>query len=169
MNGLERRPAGWWFIGIARIAIGVMWFQQTRWKLPWNNYGGLRYWLQRAAEHPTFGWYKAFLDNLVLPNFNLFGFQVWLGETVIAVTLLLGLFGRLGGLLGGLMSINLLIAMSSVPGEWYWNYIFMALLNFIFFFTRAGRFLGVDQLLAPRFEQAAREGKGIAKLLAWLI
>jgi hypothetical protein len=169
MNGFQQRPEGWWFIGLARIAMGVMWFEQARWKQPWDNYGGLRYWLQKSAEHPTFDWYKSFLESLVLPNYNLFGFQIWLVELLIAVLLFFGLFGRLGGLLGGLMSINLLIAMSKVPGEWYWIYIFIGLLGFIFFYCRAGRFIGVDQVLAPRLELSARQGRRWAKWLLWAV
>lgn len=176
MNGYNQRLAGWWFIGIARITTGIMWLGETRWKLPWENYGadptnqlgsGLGYWLKNASDHPTFGWYKAFLDHVVLPNFHLFAFQIWLLETVIGITLVLGLFGRFGGLLGGLMSINLLIALFKIEA-WPWPYIFMICLNFIFFFTRAGRFIGIDQWLAPRVEPAARAGRKGAQVLAWL-
>jgi uncharacterized membrane protein YphA (DoxX/SURF4 family) len=163
------RLSGAWFIGLARMLMGVMWFQQTLWKLPWEHYGGLRYWLTRASDAPQFGWYKAFLDTIVLPNFELFGFQVWLGETIIAATLALGLFGRLGGLMSGVMALNLLVAMSAVPGEWYWTYLFIALLGFIFFFTRAGRHLGVDQWIAPRIERAAEDGKPVARLLRFFV
>jgi uncharacterized membrane protein YphA (DoxX/SURF4 family) len=162
-------PEGAWFIGVARILTGIMWFEQTRWKLPWRGYGGLRYWMQRASESPKFGWYKTFLDSVVFPNFNLFAFQVWFVETLIAATLVLGLFGRFGGLLGGLMGLNLLIAMSGVPGEWYWIYVFIILLDFIFFFTRAGRYVGVDRLIVPRVESAAAEGKLIARIIRFLV
>ena len=157
------RPAGWWFIGIARIVIGVMWFQQTLWKLP-PHYDGLRFWLGQAAQFPKYAWYKHLLDSVVLPHFEVFAFQAWLGETFIAVSLVFGLFARLGGLLSGLMAINLLVAMSGVPHEWYWTYLFIAVLGFIFCFTRAGRYLGVDQALAPRIEAAASQGSGIARI-----
>jgi thiosulfate dehydrogenase [quinone] large subunit len=149
-----------------------MWFQQTLWKLPpdYGGPGGLRHWVEDlAGKYALYGWYRTFVNEVVLPNFSLFAFQVWAGETLIAVTLFFGVAGRLGGLLGGIMGLNLYIAMSKAPHEWYWSYLFMSLLCFIFFFTRAGRFLGVDQILAPKVDAAAEKGNKAARVLRLLM
>ena len=51
------------------------------------------------------------------------------------------------------MGVNLYLANSRIPGEWFWSYVFIALLGAIFAATRAGRYLGVDRFLAPRLER----------------
>jgi hypothetical protein len=67
------------------------------------------------------------------------------------------------------MALNLYIGLSQAPHEWFWTYLFIAIFGFLFFFTRAGRYVGLDQILAPKVEQAARDGKGWARILAWLL
>ena len=48
------RPLGWWGLGIARILVGYLWYQQILWKLPPNFSGnnGLRQWMLREVAHP---------------------------------------------------------------------------------------------------------------------
>jgi hypothetical protein len=147
-----------------------MWYQQTLWKWPpnWGGPGGLRYWVELSGQYAV-PWYRSFVNGVVLPHFDLFAPQVWAGETTIAITLGFGLFGRLGGLLSGLMGINLLFANGRLPGEWYWSYVFIALLGFIFFSTRAGRYLGVDQWLVPRVEKLGEARPMLARVLLWLM
>jgi hypothetical protein len=164
-----QKPAGWWFLGMARIIMGIMWFQQTLWKPPIRHDNTFRYWAEQSGKYAIYDWYKAFIQNVFLPNFDAFAIQTWAAETFIAVSLIFGLFGRLGGLLSGLMGLNLYIGLSQAPHEWFWTYRFVALFGFLFFFTRAGRYLGVDQVLAPKVEQAANQGKGLAKILSWLM
>ena len=163
-------PDGAWFIGVARAIVGYMWFQQTLWKLPpdWGGPGGLRLWMEKAGTYSA-PWYRTFVNDIVLPHFDLFAPQVWAGETLIAITLVFGLCGRLGGILGGIMGINLYFANSRTPGEWYWSYLFIALFGFLFFFTRAGRYLGVDGYLVPRVERLAEKHPRLAQAILWLM
>src|SRR5258708_21711752 len=102
------RPAGWWFLGAARIVVGYMWFQQTLWKLPpdWGGPGGLRRWVETAGIYAV-PWYRTFVNSIVLPHFDLFAPQVWAVETLIALTLVFGVCGRFCGLLIGLLVIHL--------------------------------------------------------------
>ena len=157
------KPRGGWVLGVARVVVGYMWYQQTLWKLP-PSWGGLRFWVDQSAHYAT-PWYRAFVNGVVLPHFDFFAAQVWLGETFIAVSLVLGLFGRLGGALCFLMGINLYLANSRIPGEWFWSYIFIALLGAIFAATRAGRHFGIDQLLVPRFEALREKSPKVGGLL----
>jgi len=157
------KPAGWWVLGIARIVVGYMWYEQTLWKLP-PNWGGLRFWVEQSGRHAT-PWYRAFVNGVVLPHFGLFAPQVWLAETVIAASLVLGLFGRLGGALCFLMAVNLYLANSRIPGEWSWSYVLIALLGAVFAATRAGRYLGVDQVLVPRLERLREKHPGLGAVL----
>ena len=51
----------------ARVAIGAMWFEGSLWKLPIPS-GGFQYWLEQEAQHAAFGFHKAFVSSVLLPN-----------------------------------------------------------------------------------------------------
>src|SRR5262249_23247485 len=152
-------------LALVRGTLGAIWYRETLWKLPWNNYGcpptfelkgsGLCDWVGREIANPPFGLYHSFLVNVVGPNIRLVGFGVWLAETIIAALLFLGLFTRLGGLLGTLQALNLLIGLWNVPGEWHSAYVMLVSLNLICLVVPAGRFLGTDQFLLPRLARAS--------------
>src|SRR6266542_6062034 len=152
-------PPGW-PLGIARIVIGFLWFQQLLWKLP-PDFGcgpagdqGLCDWMQREIANPLIPAYAIFVRDLVLPNLGVLGWLVWLTEAAIAVSLLFGVLTRLGGLLGFAQATNLLIGLAAVPHEWYWSYVMLALFCLLFALTSAGRWWGVDAWLLPRLRAA---------------
>jgi uncharacterized membrane protein YphA (DoxX/SURF4 family) len=155
------------YIWLARCAIGGLWFEQTLWKLPptfTDNpdgvTGGLRYWMTQMGQYAALGVQSAFVNNIVLPHFKVFAYQVWAIETLIAVSLLLGLFTRLGGLLGALMALNLWLGLYNAPNEWPWTYFFLLLLMGFFIVTRAGRALGLDALISSRRNSVNRPAGG---------
>jgi hypothetical protein len=166
-------------LALARVALGVIWYQETLWKQPWHNYGcrptlelkgsGLCDWVGREIANPPFGLYHSFLVNIIGPNIRIVGFGVWLAEITVAILLFLGLFTRLGGLIGSLQALNLLIGLWNVPGEWRSAYVMLFALNLIFLVIPAGRFLGADQLVLPRLVAAADRGNRFAGLLARLM
>jgi hypothetical protein len=166
-------------LALVRGALGAVWYQETLWKQPWKNYGcpadfslkssGLCDWIGREIANPPFGLYQSFLVNIIGPNIRTVGLGVWLAEITVAVLLFLGLFTRLGGLLGTLQALNLLIGLWSVPGEWHSAYLMLFALNLIFLAVPAGRFLGADQFLLPRVAPAAERGNPIARLLVRLM
>src|SRR5713101_2647527 len=151
----EQRNARTIYFAFSRFLLGVLWLQQTLWKLPPtftdnpDGSGGLRQWMGLMAEHAAFGFQRTLVRNLILPNFHFFAYQVWAGETAIAVMLILGLFTRLGSLFGLLMSLNLWLGLYNVPNEWSWSYAFLALLMAFLIAVRAGRALGADALIGP--------------------
>jgi uncharacterized membrane protein YphA (DoxX/SURF4 family) len=155
---------------LARLVVGGMWYQQMLWKMPPtftdnpDGSGGLRYWMGEMATYAAFRPHGALVNDLMLPHFNVFALQVWAGETFIAVSLILGLFTRLGGLLGALMGINLWLGLYNRPHEWPWTYVFLILLNGFFLFLRAGRALGIDALIAPKIAS----GGIVKRLISWL-
>lgn len=158
------------FTWLARLIVGGMWYQQMLWKMPPtftdnpDGSGGLRYWMAEMATYAAFGPHGALVNNLMLPHFNVFALQVWAGETLIAVSLILGLFTRLGGLLGTLMATNLWLGLYNRPHEWPWTYVFLILLNGFFLFFRAGRSLGIDAMIVPKAPP-----EGVAKrLISWI-
>ena len=155
---------------LARLCIGGMWYQQMLWKMPPtftdspDGSGGLRYWMEELGKYASVKQQATLVNDLMLPHFKVFAYQVWAGETFVAVSLILGLFTRLGGLLGALMAINLWLGLYNRPNEWPWAYFFMILLNGFFFFLRAGRALGVDALIAPGDRSRGR----LSRVISWI-
>jgi hypothetical protein len=63
------------------------------------------------------------------------------------VSLMLGVFVRLFGIIGALQILNLWLGLYSAPGEWPWTYFFLFLLQVMFAIHCYGRALGIDAVL----------------------
>lgn len=120
-----------WPIALARVLLGLMWLMSLRWKLPPDfeaeGHTSLREWLDLMVEHAAFGFYGDLIDSIVVPQFTLFAWLLFLTELAVGVALVLGIFVRPAALVGVAMSLNLLIGLLDVPGEWPWSYLFMAM------------------------------------------
>jgi thiosulfate dehydrogenase [quinone] large subunit len=177
----EAAPTGWlrataplWPVALARILYGLLWWQQSKWKVPSDDFGrisggGLWYWTQQEIQHPTVQAYKSFLVDVVVPNWTFFGWLTLVTETFIGATLLLGLFTRLGSVVAIGMAANVTIGILSVPHEWVWTYTMLIMWPAVFLLTDAGRSFGVDAFLAPRLDRAAARGSRLAWLVRWLV
>lgn len=160
-----------WPLAAARIVVGVLWFTQLLWKLP-PDFGcgpghdqGLCDWIAREVQHPAVPLYAAFLKGIVVPAFGFFGWATFLLETAITVSLLFGVLVRLGGLLGTIQSLNLLIGLAAVPGEWYWTYVMLGVLCALFWLLAAGREWGLDGLLRARLGSPGPIAGGLERAL----
>jgi uncharacterized membrane protein YphA (DoxX/SURF4 family) len=171
----EQRTGAHVWMWLARLFIGGLWWQQTLWKLP-PTYtdspdgvsGGLHYWVGEMVQHAAFGWQSWLVERIIQPNFYVFAPQVYATEVLIAVSLLLGVFTRIGGVLGALMAMNLWLGLYRSPEEWPWAYFFLITLQTAFAVLHAGRSLGVDAILTRR-EQAQPKAEGVAaRALAYL-
>ncbi len=90
-----------------RFLIGAMWWQQSLWKLPpyytdqpFEPFGttGLAYWMGLMGKHAAIPLQADFVNTIVLPHFYLFAPMVYGLEVLTAVSLILGVFVRLGEL-----------------------------------------------------------------------
>ena len=147
-DAMQRNPrhVGIWLI---RFVMGAMWWQQSLWKIP-PNFDGLRYWMQQMAEHASIPLQGQLVQDVVLPNIQIFGPLVYGAEVFIGVSLMLGIVTRLGALLGFLMALNLWLGLYSAPNEWPWTYAFIVILQLWFLIDPPGRSLGADALLRRR-------------------
>ena len=111
-----------------------------------------------------------FIEKMVMPNIRWFGWLIWGAEAFIFVTMLLGLFSRLGGLVAIGISAQLMIGLAgiSTPYEWEWSYILIFVLSVLMFGLAPGRVLGVDAWLRPRLQAAEAKGSRPAGWLLWL-
>ena len=165
---------------ITRVIVGYLWYTQLLWKLP-PTFGcpanfavstsfhartsGLCDWVGLMTIYSKIPLQASLVKQFVAPNLAWMGWIIWLMEAFVAVTLVFGLFTRLGGLAALLQALNLYFGVSNVPGEWYWSYAMLALLGLIFLAIPAGRILGLDALLRPRLEPGAERGNWLAKIL----
>jgi uncharacterized membrane protein YphA (DoxX/SURF4 family) len=168
----------WSHVGnwLCRLFVGTMWWQQTLWKLPplyTDNpsdplNSGLHYWMTREGQSAAIPLQADFVNHLVLPNFYLFAPIVYGLEVLTAVSLILGLFVRLWGIIGALQVLNLWLGLYNAEGEWPWTYFFLLVLMVIFTLHRYGRSLGLDALLRERAPAARPNGAAAGVSVGWL-
>lgn len=94
--------------------------------------------------------YRDLVQNVILPNFQLFGFGIGLLETVVGALLILGLFTPIAALVGAGMALHLQFA-TLWNDKWIYEYSveWVPLLCLAAF--RAGRWHGLDaRLVAAR-------------------
>jgi uncharacterized membrane protein YphA (DoxX/SURF4 family) len=167
---VERNGKALW-LWISRLLIGCMWFQGTLWKLPFGHQNGLWYWTQQMAGRAAFEVHRAFVTDVILPNFDIVNPLVYLAELGFAIALMLGLFVRLAGLAAALFTTNLWLGIYNQrpgdPEEWPWSYMFLILLCGTFAVFAAGRSLGADAWLR-RNVASIRDGRGLGALLRLL-
>jgi len=154
----QRRPIHIWNWAF-RLLIGCMWWQQTLWKLPPyytdhpdQPFGatGLAYWMGVMGKSAAIPQQADFVNNIVLPHFYLFAPVVYALEVLTAVSLMLGIFVRLWGVIGALQILNLWLGLYNAEGEWPWTYFFLLVLMLIFAVHRYGRSLGLDAVIVAR-------------------
>ncbi len=152
-------------ICLLRIIVGTMWWQQSLWKVPPHYDWGLIHWMEVMVEHASTQLQSNLVRDFVLPNIAVFGPLVYAIEVAIAGSLILGLFTRLGSVLGALMAINLWLGLYNAPNEWPWTYMFLVVLELLFLLDPPGRSLGIDALLWRRQEKSS-EGAPALSLVA---
>ena len=151
----QRTGAHLWTWAV-RFTVGIMWWQQSMWKPPptyttlADGTGGLRHWMLEMTKHAAFESQARFVKDVVLENFAFFAPQVYFGEVLIAISLMLGIFTRVGATLATLMAVNLLFGLYRAPYEWPWTYGFLVLVNGSLAVYHAGRSLGLDALLTRK-------------------
>jgi thiosulfate dehydrogenase [quinone] large subunit len=96
-------------------------------------------------------WYKAFVDNVVVPHASVFSYLVMTGEVFAAVSFLFGAATRLGGVVAMFLFANYMFS----KGRDFWSpnsqdaaVFFIAL---ILVLGAAGRSYGLDAALARRW------------------
>ena len=112
----------------------------------------------------------AFIDGFVKPSISWFGYVVFGMEALIFLSLVFGLFSRLGGLVAIAQSAQLMIGLAGIsnPNEFEWTYNTMFVLSLLMFAFAPGRYLGLDALLRPRLAAAEAKGNRLAGVLKWL-
>jgi len=157
-------------LAAVRIAVGLMWLQNVNWKRP-PDFGqveqnGLYKYTAHAVEHPVIGAFSWLVENVILPNFALFGWAVLIVEFCLGAFLLVGFLTRFWAAIGILQTVSITFSVLNTPGEWQWSYYLMFAAQFVILVTAAGRVAGVDGLLRPRWSLATGRPARIAMVLS---
>ena len=114
---------------VFRIFVGIFWlyFASTKWQsVEWTR--GL---IQSAGRVNPIPGLHEFLSQVVAPNWYVFSIAQTVGETVVAVLLIIGLATRWAAIGGFLLAINLALVVAfevSDPG-FRWLYYLAVLVN----------------------------------------
>jgi uncharacterized membrane protein YphA (DoxX/SURF4 family) len=161
VSTLDERTSGW-VIGGARILAGLLWLSNLHWKVPpafgEDNGGGIFKYSESVTRNSPFAPFTWVTEELILPNFRLFGWVTLVVEVLLAVLLLVGYRTRIVALVGAAWSVPILLSVIYFDGadEWSWSYLMMIGLHLLLFATDAGRHLGLDGVLARSGDAARR-------------
>ena len=140
-----------WPITLLRIYTGVFFAYYGFGKISRGNFAdGLEGFVSGRLEN-SFGFFRPFLETVVLPNKSLFAFLVSWGELAIGVALIVGLATRWASLAGAVMVASFWFAkgqgfLDAQNHDAVWFVIFVVLAA-----VHAGRAHGIDARLADRF------------------
>ena len=143
---------------ILRLSVGFLWLQNAGWKVP-PDFGreagrGLFAFTAAAVEYPVFSPFSWIVEQVVLPNFVIFGWAVLILEASLGAFLLVGLATRFWALVGVGQSVAIGLSVAYAPHEWPWSYVLMVLANLAIFAMAAGRTFGLDGVLRPIWQRS---------------
>lgn len=139
---------------VLRIWLGIQWLEAG-----WHKLGGFDAtgFIQGAiakasGEAPVVqGWYAAFLENFALPNIELFNFLIPIGEVLVGICLILGVFTVPALVAGAFMNVNFLLAgtISTNPN-------FLVVTMILLFVYKGAEYYGLDRFFRPVVEKSVR-------------
>jgi uncharacterized membrane protein YphA (DoxX/SURF4 family) len=117
---------GW--ASLFRIAIGLYWLYFASQK--WQGVGWMRDLMVSTAKVNPIPGLHEFLVSVVVPNWLPFALGQAVGETVVAILLILGLATRWAGFLGLLLAANLALTVAFGADDGFrWLYYLAVLAN----------------------------------------
>ena len=150
LQGILARAA----LVLLRVYLGVVFLIAGVPKLRGDFATGLTAFLEQRAMEQSHPFYRPFLQEVVLPNTQLFAVLVTWGELLVGVLLILGLTTRLSATVALLLTLNYMFA----KGAWPWtpssNDAAFAAISLALVIGAAGRTLGLDSMLARRWPRS---------------
>ena len=112
-----------------RVAVGLFWLYFASQK--WQGVDWMRDLIRSTATANPIPGLHEFLVQVVAPNWLPFAVAQAVGETLVAVLLILGLASRWAGILGLLLAANLALTVAFGVGDpgFRWLYYFAVLVN----------------------------------------
>lgn len=151
LDAATSKPLRDWPIVLLRVYTGVFFLKYGYGKLSRDDFAdGLAGFVNGNLEN-SFGFFRPFLESVVLPNKGVFAFLVAFGEFAIGIALIVGLATRYAAAAGAVMVASFWFAkgqgfFDAQNHDSIWLVIFIVLAG-----LHAGRVLSIDERLAGRF------------------
>ncbi len=140
-------------LGLARITVGLLWLANLHWKVPndfgESNGGGLYKYSESVTRNSPFAPFTWVTEEIILPNFQFFGWFTLVAETILAALLLIGYRTKIVALAGAAMTIPITLSVIYYDraDEWSWSYILMFTAQIMLWASDSGGHFGVDGVL----------------------
>lgn len=140
------------WIALLRIMLGVLFITTWGSNLSKGFYtpDGLQYFFTEVFPQSanSLTWYAAFIDNVIIPIRGVFAPVQLVGEFLLGLFLLIGVFTPVTGVFAAFFILNTFLA--TYGHDWPWSYVTILGILFVVFMTKAGRSLGVDAWLLKK-------------------
>jgi thiosulfate dehydrogenase (quinone) large subunit len=150
LQGILARAA----LALLRVYLGAVFLIAAIAKLRADFTSGFRGFLEGTAPERSHVFYQGFLQDVVLPNAQLFAALVTWGELLVGLLLILGLMTRLSAAAALLLTLNYMFA----KGAWPWTSsssdAAFAAISLALMIGAAGRTFGLDSMLAKRWPRS---------------
>lgn len=100
--------------------------------------------LAEGARPEVQPWYSWFLNNLVLPNANIWSYVVSWGEFLVGIALILGIFTGIAAFFGSFMNLNYILAGTTSS-----NPVLLLIGIFLILAWRTAGWWGLDRWVLP--------------------
>lgn len=154
-------------LAAVRVMLALLWMQGAGWKNPsrFGTSSGFFYdFVAGGSTYEVFAPWAWIVDNLILPNWTVFAWSVFIVEVLLGAFLLIGLATRFWAVVGIAQSGAILLSVANTPNEWGWSYWLMIATHMAIWATAAGRWYGLDGVLRPAW---VTSGGRVGRLLAW--
>ena len=170
-QSLFNSPKWAWFWVIARLYVGYSWLTSGIGKLSnpaWTQTGeALKGFWERAVAIPdaparpliAFDWYRGFLQSMIDAGaYTWFSKIIYIGEILIGVALILGLFTGIAAFFGGFMNWNFMMAGSAST-----NPVLFTLSILLVLAWKTAGWWGLDRFLLPALGTPWQPGKAFGQ------
>ncbi len=121
------------------------------------DYNGAKGIIQSNVQHHPIEPYKRLVLDVLVPHWNIFGHLVGLGELTVGLGLVLGAFTPALAIAGLLMTAHIWFSRwGQGDADFVWDYWTEFIPCLALALTSAGRFYGLDRMLAERFPALRR-------------
>jgi uncharacterized membrane protein YphA (DoxX/SURF4 family) len=129
MSEIPMGPLGKTWPSLFRVVVGLYWLYFASQK--WRGVGWMRDLIRQTANSNPIPGLHGFLVSVIAPNWFPFAIAQAVGETVVAIALILGLATRWAGILGLLLAINLALTVAFAVNDdgFRWIYYLAVLIN----------------------------------------
>ncbi len=143
---------------VLRIIIGLMWLSEGVIKLidrnsnPNDDFHGLLFQIKYMAQTNPFSFVSSMINSYLVPNYVLLSWIVILLEIGLAVSVIFGVFSRIGSVIGMIYALILYVSTLGWPNEWIWSYFMIVMAMLVIFISSFEMRIGLDQYLYVKYK-----------------